>query len=67
MAKHTEKQFGRIHIGDLDKIISYMCLKLQLRVNFNVRVLPNWRDTDAKLDMEAKNEKHVHTWLRAAF
>ena len=56
------KEFGRISIGDLDKIISYMRLKLHLGVNFNVCVLPNWCDTDAKLDMEAKPpEKHVHT------
>ena len=31
-----------------------MRLKLQLGVNFNVCVWPNWLDTDAKLDMEAK-------------
>ena len=29
-----------------------MSLKLQLKEK--VRVLPNWRDTDAKLDIEAK-------------
>ena len=36
------KTFGRINIGDLDKIISYMHLKLPLKVNFNVRVLCKW-------------------------
>ena len=36
--EHIEKEFGRINIGDLDKIISYIRLKLQLGVNFNVRV-----------------------------
>ena len=54
MAKHIEKQFGRINIGNLDKIISCMHLKLQLGVNFNVHMWPNWHDTDVKLDMEAK-------------
>ena len=49
-----EKEFGRINIGDLDKIISYVQLKLHLRVNFNVHVLPNWCDNNVKLDMEAK-------------
>ena len=29
-----------MNIGDLDKIISYMCLKLQLGVNFNVCIFP---------------------------
>ena len=31
--KHTEKHFGGINIGDLGKMISYICLKLLLRVN----------------------------------
>ena len=30
MAKLIEEHFGRINIGDLDKIISYMRIKLQL-------------------------------------
>ena len=38
LVKHTEKQFGGINMGSLDKI-SYKHLKLQLGVNFNVRVL----------------------------
>ena len=37
--KHKRKHFDGINIGDLDKIISYICLNLQLEVNFNVRVL----------------------------
>ena len=49
LVKHIEKQFGGINIGDLNKVISYMHLKLQLRVNFNVRVLSNWYNTDSKL------------------
>ena len=36
------KHFGGINIGDLNKIISCMCLNLQLGVNFNVDVLPKW-------------------------
>ena len=36
------KNFGGINIGDLNKIISCMCLNLHLRVNFNVDVLPKW-------------------------
>ena len=48
-----------------------MSLKLQLGVNFNVCVLSNWRDTNVKLDMEAKpphetythgGELHSHAW-----
>ena len=30
--QNKRKHFGRINIGDFDKIISYMCLNLQLRV-----------------------------------
>ena len=33
-------KIGGIKIGNLDKIISCMCLNLQLRVNFKVHVLP---------------------------
>ena len=47
LAKHIEKQFGEINIGDL--FPTYMHLKSKLGVNFNVQVLPNWCDTDAKL------------------
>ena len=43
-----------MNIGSLDKIISYMHLNLQLGVNFNVRVLSNWHDTNGKLHVEAK-------------
>ena len=32
LAKFKRKHFGRINIGDFDKIISYMCLNLQLGV-----------------------------------
>ena len=32
------QNFGILNISDLDEIISYMCVKLQLRVNFNVDV-----------------------------
>ena len=32
MVKHKGKHFGEINIGDLDTIISYMCLNLQLRL-----------------------------------
>ena len=32
--KTAIKQFVRINIGDFNKIISYMCLKLQLGFNF---------------------------------
>ena len=39
MVKHIEKCFGGIKIGDWDKIIVYMRLKLQFGVNFNVCVL----------------------------
>ena len=42
LVKHTEKHFGRINIGDLGEIIPSMHLKLPLRVNFNVRMLPKW-------------------------
>ena len=42
MAKHIEKYFGGINIDDLGKTVSYMCLKLQLGVNFNVQMLPKW-------------------------
>ena len=36
LVKHKRKHFGGIIIGNLNKIISYMCLNLQLGVNFNV-------------------------------
>ena len=38
------KHFGRINIGDFDKIISYTVyvLKFAARSYFNVRVLPKW-------------------------
>ena len=49
LAKHLQKQFDGINISDLDKIISYMSLKLQLGVNFDVRILYNWRDRNTKL------------------
>ena len=32
LVKHKRKYFSGINIEDLDKIISYMCLSLQLRV-----------------------------------
>ena len=41
LAKHKRKHFGRINIGDLDKIISNM-LKLAARSNLNVCVLHTW-------------------------
>ena len=34
-----EKHFGEINIGDQNKIIFYMRIKLQLGANFTVRVL----------------------------
>ena len=34
--KHKRKHFGRINIGDFDKIISDMRLNLQLGVKINV-------------------------------
>ena len=37
-----KKTFGIINIDDLGKNISYACLNLQLRVNFNVHVLHKW-------------------------
>ena len=40
LVKHKRKKFGGINIGDLDKIISCVCLNLQLRLNFNVHMLP---------------------------
>ena len=48
------KQFGVINIGN--KIISYILLKLQLGVHFNVHMLPNWHITvvSVKLDMAAE-------------
>ena len=41
-----------------------MCLNLQPGVNFNVRTLSNWRDTNAKLDMEAKlvTSQNIQMW-----
>ena len=39
LVKHKGKQFGGINIGDLDKIISYVCSNWQLGVNSDVRVL----------------------------
>ena len=42
LAKHTEKHFGKINIGDQNKIISYMHIKLQLGANFSMRVLVLW-------------------------
>ena len=60
---------NKINIDDLDKIISYMHLKLQSGVNFNVRILSNWyaHDRNAKLKIWKPNHlaKHVHTWWRA--
>ena len=38
-----------INIGNLDKIISYMHLKLQLGGNFDVHVLSNWSDRNTKI------------------
>ena len=63
-----KNNFGRISIGNLDKFISYMWLKLQLWVNFNVHVLSNQCDTiHTKLDMEAKPPHKTYTnvvWWR---
>ena len=42
MEKYKREHFDGMNIDDLDEIISNMCLKLQLRVNFNVRVLSKW-------------------------
>ena len=42
LVKLKRKHFDGIIIGDLAKVISCMCLNLQLGVNFNVRVLPKW-------------------------
>ena len=36
LVKHKRKHFGRINIGDYDKIISDMRLNLQLGVKINV-------------------------------
>ena len=41
LAKHKREHFGRINIGKLDKIISYV-LKFVAWSYFNVRVLPKW-------------------------
>ena len=59
MAKHTEKHFDGINTGNLDKIISYMCLKLPLRVNFNVYMLPKW----SGIDKEAKIPGETCTYV----
>ena len=39
--EHKRKHFGRINIGNLDTIISYMCLNLQLRVNLMCACCPS--------------------------
>ena len=60
-----------------------MCLKLPLRVNFNVRVLCKWRgryieaetprgtctyvDESCIRGHHVSKDLHVHTWTRAAF
>ena len=49
LGEATIKTIWQNNIGDLDKIIYYMCLKLQLGVNFNVHVLFNWCDRNVKL------------------
>ena len=60
LAKHKRKHFGRINIDNFDKIISYMCLNLQLGVKINVCVLHQKRlfiiygCTSGAVDMEAK-------------
>ena len=49
---------GGINIGDLDKIISYMCLNLQLGIKINVRVLHHKRrayDNGQSLDIFQPN------------
>ena len=38
-AKHKRKYFGGMNIDNLYKIVSSMCLNLQLGVNFNVHLL----------------------------
>ena len=38
LVKCIEKHFSEINIGNLNKIISYMRIKLQLGANFSVRV-----------------------------
>ena len=42
-------------------IISYMCLKLPLRVNFNVRVLRKWHGH--VIDIEAKTPRGTCTYV----
>ena len=59
LVKHKRKCFSGINIDDLDKIISYVCLNLQLRVIFNVRVLHHnlfiiYSCTSGIVDMEAE-------------
>ena len=40
-----------------------MRLKLQLWVNFTLRMLSNWHDTSAKLNMEAKPPHETYTHM----
>ena len=49
LAKHKRKDFGGINIGDLDTIISYYVLKLQLAVSLMCVCCPS-----GIVDMEAK-------------
>ena len=64
-AKHIEKHFGGINIGDQGKIISFVCLKLPLGINFIMRVLCKWhgrfRSQNTLWNM------YICKWTRAAF
>ena len=62
--EHKRNCFGRINIGNFDKIISYMHLNLQLRVKLNMCVLHHkclfiiYGFTGGVADMEAE----AHLW-----
>ena len=64
LAKHKRKHFGRINIGNFDKIISHIYLNLQLGVKTNVCVLHHkclfiiYGCTSGVVDMEAE----AHMW-----
>ena len=55
----VKRKFSGINIGELFLIATR--LKLQLGVNFNVHVFPNWCGTDVKLDKEAKSARETYT------
>ena len=50
--KHIEKEFGRINIGNLDKIILTYALNYSSELILMCTCCPT--GTDMKLDMEAK-------------